>query len=303
MIDYFLGGLSKKMHGEPIEVEGNIMFSAHFEPSRDGLYSLNFSKINLFLDSGAFQRFKDNQRITNEAALDLQMKREEQLNTTCYALASNDRLIDEKEVLGRKVKQRWSIDEGWTAVKQTVSAAEYLALQRAFLGDRICVLGCQGVDAMQYATCVREVLQVASDRDWIGLGGWCILGKQQKWMPTFRQTLIEVIPLIAASPVKHVHIYGVLFEPALGNLLWMCDRYGLTCSTDSKKPLSDCRWKTAVQRKQAGARCDHYKANVEWWRSHLASFRQTPFYRSPFCGSLSQHAAKHRSHQLTLELA
>lgn len=278
------------------------MFSAHFEPSRDGLYDLDFSKINLFLDSGAFQRFKENQRITDEASLVLQLKREDQLKTTCYALASNDRLIDEKNISGKKVKSRWSVEEGWLAVRQTIAAAQYLASQRKFLNNRICVLGCQGVDPSQYAICTREVLQIATSADWIGLGGWCILGKQQRWMPTFRQTLIEVIPLIAASPVNHVHIYGVLFEPAIGNLLWMCDRYGLTVSTDSKKPLSDCRWNTPEQRKQAGARFDNYKQNVDWWVNHLANFRSTPFYQSPFCGSVSQTRAKRKVFQPALDL-
>lgn len=302
MIEYFVGGLSKKIHAEPVRIIGNVMFSAYFNPNHDGLNGQDLSKINLFLDSGAFQRFKNNQRISSEESLELQLIRENQLATTAYALASNDRLIDEKDVLGREVKQRWTVEEGWLAVNQTVAAAEYLASQRKFLGDRICVLGCQGVDAKQYAVCVREVLQVAEETDWIGLGGWCILGKQQKWMPTFRQTLIEVIPLIAHSSVKHIHIYGVMFEPALGNLLWMCDRYGLTCSTDSKKALSDCRWKTPERRKQAGARCDNYKDNLEWWRNHLSNFRSSPYYRSPFSGSTSQQKAKKQEIQLALDL-
>lgn len=302
MIDYFVGGLSAKIHGEPLNISGKVMFSAHFEPNRDGLHLQDMSQIDLFLDSGAYQRFKDNQRIENAAALELQLHREKQLDTTAYALASNDRLIDEKEVADRKAKQHWTVEEGWLAVKQTVAAAEYLAAQRQFLDGRICVLGCQGVDAKQYKVCVQEVLNCASSQDWIGLGGWCILGKQQKWMPTFRQTLIEVIPLIAQSPVRHVHIYGVMFEPALGNLLWMCDRYGLTCSTDSKKALSDCRWKTAAQRRKAGARCDHYLDNLHWWKYHLSNFRNTPYYQSPFVGSVSQNKAKQSTIQLPLPL-
>lgn len=302
MIDYFVGGLSKKIHGELVRVTGNVMFSAHFHPARDGLNGQDLSKINLFLDSGAFQRFKDNQRISNEESLELQLLREHQLSTVAYALASNDRLIDEKEIFGKKTKQRWTLEEGWLAVKQTVAAAEYLAAQRQFLKGRICVLGCQGVDAAQYATCVQEVLQVATSEDWLGLGGWCILGKQQKWMPTFRQTLIKIFPLIAKSPVKHIHIYGVMFEPALGNLLWMCDRYGLTCSTDSKKPLSDCRWKTPEQRKKAGARFDNYKDNLNYWKDNLFNFRLTPYYQSPYAGSVSVYRAKKNEFQLALGL-
>lgn len=302
-IVYFVGGLSQRIQGEPLKITSFVMSSAHFDPGRHGLYEQDFSQINLFLDSGAFQRFKDNQRIENSQSLELQLYRERQLKTVCFALASNDRLIDEKEVNGRKAKERWTVEEGWLAVRQTVAAAEYLASQRQYLAGRKLVLGCQGVDAKQYKACVSEVLQFTTAADWIGLGGWCILGKQQKWMQTFRQTLIEVIPLIAASPVKHVHIYGVLFEPALGNLLWMCDRYGLTCSTDSKKALSDCRWKTPEQRKKAGARRDYWRDNLAYWHHHLATFQSTPFYRSPYTGSTTQHQSKRTSFQYTLELA
>lgn len=302
MIRYFLGGLSRRIQGEQIDVSGDILQSAHYESGRHGLTSLDMSRVNLFIDSGAFQRFKESQQVSHGYVLDLQLHRERQLGTIAYALASNDRLIDEKDIAGRKVKQRWSVEDGWQAVKLTVEGAHYLASQRSYLGSRVLVLGCQGVNASQYATCVKEVLSAASATDWIGLGGWCILGKQQRWMPTFRHTLIEVIPLIAASPVRHVHIYGVLFGPALGNLLWMCDHYGLTCSTDSKKPLSDCRWKTPEQRIQAGARRHYWRDNVQYWRDHLEQFRQSLFYRSPYCGSTTIHQAKRNTCQLTLGL-
>lgn len=302
MIRYFLGGLSRRIQGEEIDVSGDILQSAFYEPSKHGLTHLDMSRVNLFLDSGAFQRFKDSQQVSHGYVLDLQLHRERQLNTVACALASNDRLIDEKDVAGVKVKQRWSVDDGWQAVRVTIDGAHYLASQRGNLGDRTLVLGCQGVNASQYATCVREVLAAATAKDWIGLGGWCILGKQQRWMPTFRETILQVIPLVAASPVRHVHIYGVLFEPALGNLLWLCDHYELTCSTDSKKPLSDCRWKTPEQRIQAGARQHYYRDNVQFWRDHLEQFRQTPFYRSPYCGSTTIHQAKQGNQQLNLGL-
>lgn len=296
MIRYFAGGLSKKIRGEMVRIDGDVMASAHFDPSKDGLFNLDYSRVNLFLDSGAFQRFKSGQRVDAAAALDLQLHRENQLNTTAIALASNDRLIGPKVAAGKESK------EDWAAVRQTIDAAEYLASQRRTLGDRICVLGCQGASANQYTVCVREVLRVATEKDWIGLGGWCPLGKNQRWMPVFRETLIEMIPLVAASPVRHIHLYGVLFEPALGNFLWMCDRYGLTCSTDSKKPLSDCRWSTPARRRQAGARRDNYRDNLEWWRTCLANFRDSPYYQSPFSGSVTQRRAKQQVFQLALDL-
>lgn len=309
-IRYFVGGLSTSIQGEPINLIGDIIFSAYYYPSRDGLHKLNWStdKINLFLDSGAFQRIKEGSRITDSESLELQLLREQQLsdllglNIQAFALASNDRLIDEKHIDGKKIKQRWTVEEGELAVKQSIAAAKYLASQRDLLGDRILVLGCQGVDAIQYTQCVKQILELACPSDWIGLGGWCILGRQQKWMSTFRQTLINIIPIIARSPIKHVHIYGVMFEPALGNLLWMCDKYGLTLSTDSRKALSDCRWKKEEDRIKAGARKPYWQDNVKYWKQHLANFRQTPFYRSPHSGSTTKFQSKSIVQQIPLDL-
>ena len=61
----------------------------------------------------------------------------------------------------------------------------------------------------------------------------------------------------------------------------ICDKYNLTCSTDSQKPLSSCRWGTSEQRKRAGARCDDWESNVQWWKTTLANLHKTEYYRLP----------------------
>lgn len=287
VIDFFLGGLSPTIQGERLVASGKIMFSPYYEPSRDGLTNQDMSGIQLFLDSGAFQRQRNGSIIEHQQCLELQMHRERQLATEAYAIASNDLL---------------AFDENSEAVERTIAAAKYLASQRQYLGDRICVMGCQGFTQAQYVSCASSILEHVTDRDWLALGGWCNLGKKQQRMQQFRRTMLEVIPLIADSPVCHVHIYGVLFQPALGNLLWLCDQHGLTLSTDSQKPLSDCRYKSPASQKKAGARRPYWKDNVEWWRSRLQNFRDTVFYRDPRCGSVPLKTANKGKTQLCLPI-
>src|SRR5262249_55630002 len=159
----------------------------------------------------------------------------------------------------------------------TISAAQYLAARRRGLWPRDIILACQGVDAIQYEECVIEVLKVATPEDWVGLGGWCILGRQTRWMPTFWETLWRCLPRIAKAGVSRVHIFGVLYEPALAGLLWLADEFGLRLSTDSSAPILNCTWKN---KKKAGVRveCGYWRCNVEWWTRHLANLRQSRHY-------------------------
>lgn len=195
-----------------------------------------------------------------------------------YALASYDLLIDETWVAGHKHKRRWSVEDAEWAVRETVDAAQYIAGRRADLYPRKLVLGCQGVDAVQYRECVQEVLRVATPDDWIGLGGWCILGRLQSWLPTFWATLYECLPLIQCAGVRHVHLYGVLWQPAVGGLVWLADQYGLSVSTDSASPVLVTTWKN---KKRSGARCDYWRDNVNWWVTALKDIRHSPYYRQP----------------------
>ena len=312
-MELFVGGNSKKIQGEYCDLHGLRCVSAFYTPKRDGVDFLTPYNLDILCDSGAFQNIKEGTRLSFEDALQRQLDYELSLKKSwldsviwlhtqvnvpdaikailyyqiikwkMYAIASYDLLIDEKWIDGSKVKQRWQEDEAWIAVEETVKVAFYLASQRKVLSPRKLILGCQGVTARQYKSCVKQVLLVAQKEDWIGLGGWCILGKQQSWFNEFQKTLLETIPLIAKSPVSHVHLYGVMWLPALGVFQAICDDYGITCSTDSKRPLSDCKWKKEGGRKRAGVKVSsgYWRDNVKWWQDTCYQIQQTHYYKYP----------------------
>ena len=239
------------------------------------------------LDSGAFTDGPAD-RLTPAQALTRQLNWERAVawrsgmpQWRAQALVSYDLLIDETWVSGHKSKRRWSVREAERAVGVTVDAAAYLASQRAHLAPRRLILSAQGVDALQYADCMRSVLTYATPADWIGLGGWCILGRFTSWLPTFWATLYEVLPLIAAANVSNVHLFGVLYQPALGGLLWLADRHGLRVSVDSSAPARSGACTTDAARKKAGARSETWEGNVAWWVHRLATLRQSAYYRQP----------------------
>ncbi len=149
--------------------------------------------------------------------------------------ASYDLLIDETWKDHFRHKERWSEEAGKFAVKATVEAANFLDQHRAYgIG---CILSAQGVTPAQYLDCAEQVLKyVDPGRDIFGLGGWCILGKQPSLLGVFRETIAQVIPLLASHKVHRCHIWGVCFGEPLGELLYLCDQHGVKLSTDSIGP-------------------------------------------------------------------
>lgn len=286
-IDLYVGGHASRVQGEAQDLGGKRMFTAAHPPQICAFTGL----IEGDLDSGAFTDVMENKRLTYEAALDRQLAFERKATEKwgkpfqARRFVSYDRLIDEKWVAGKRIKERWDINEAESAVEETVAAAQYLDSRRDDLTPRGLILSCQGVDAFQYQECVTEVLKLARLDDCIGLGGWCILGKQQRWMPTFWQTLRLIVPMIARAGVRRLHIFGVLFQPALGGLLWLADQHKLadgspqlTVSTDSTAPILACTWKNW---KKAGARERYWRDNVAWWQRTLANLRTSDFYKAP----------------------
>lgn len=235
------------------------------------------------LDSGAFTD-PPAKRLSFAGALDRQLRWEQTASARwggpwqAAYLASYDLLIDERFTERGKVKERWTVAEGERAITETVAAAAYLSERRRGLAPRTLVLGVQGVDAEQYARCARQVLGVAEVGDWIGLGGWCILGRWKSWLPVFFDAMRATLPQVGAAGLSHVHLYGVLWEPALAGLLWLADREGLTVSTDSAAPMLACSRGDALK---AGVRAEGWRDNVQWWRDHLAGLRGSTWYREP----------------------
>lgn len=273
----FVGGHAHSLQGEVNTLGGDRCFTAvHPAPAHTDPTDLRY-----LLDSGAFSD-RPEDRLTPPDALSRQLQWEARaadawgVPVAAEAVVSYDLLIDEVWVDGVRHKRRWSVADADAAVRETVGSAAYLASQRTALAPRHLVLSCQGVDAAQYAECCQQVLRHAQAGDWVGYGGWCIIGRLQSWLPEYRRTLSRTIPQIAHAGIRHVHLFGVLWEPAVAAMLWIADQHGITVSTDSTAPLLAA---TRSNHAKSGARDPYWRNNVAWWRRHLAGLRTSPHYR------------------------
>lgn len=276
----FVGGQAWTVQGERDDLAGDRCWTAVYPCWA----AADPATVSCLLDSGAFTD-PPHKRLTPEGALQRQLRWEERARAgwgvatwNATAVVSYDRLIDETWVAGKRHKRRWTVQAAEGAVRETVDAAAYLASQRSRLAPRELVLATQGVDAVQYAECAAAVLAHAQPTDWLGLGGWCLLGRAKSLLPEFWRTCRRVLPLAAASGLRKVHLFGVLWEPALGGLLWLCDRLGLRASCDSAAPVLAC---TRGNAKKAGCRAPGWRENVAWWQDRLAGLRALPAYREP----------------------
>jgi hypothetical protein len=208
------------------------------------------------------------------------------------ALASYDLLIDEKWNEGKRRKQRWTVTEAKSAVRETINAAKFLVVHRHLIPYEVqLVLSAQGVTARQYLECVKKIVPLVGQEDILGLGGWCIVGKMRsQMMPVFRETIRLIIPFTGKRGIKRVHIWGVIFAPALGELLWLCDQYGIELSTDSAGPqvkpcfgawgYADWRvkdYKRSDVKTRGAERANHVQATRQW----LSKLEHTKYYREP----------------------
>ncbi len=278
----FVGGHAHSIQGRLVRLGGDRCFSPVHAPPK----YIDTDGLRILLDSGAYSEPLEKQP-SFEGALERQLTWEHRASEAwgtrimAEALVSRDCLIDEKWTGQSRKKQRWSVAEADHAVRVTVDAAGYLASRRRELAPRQLVLACQGVDASQQKECAAGVLEHAKPDDVFGLGGWCILGRQTRWMPTFWESMRRVLPRVASCGLTHVHIFGVLYQPALGGLLWLADQLGLAVSTDSSSPLLRGRYTTPVARKKAGALAETWEENVALFKGRTASLRQSVYYREP----------------------
>jgi hypothetical protein len=201
----FVGGHAGTVQGEREDLAGPRCFSAGVSQMPGCLKA--GAEVEALGDSGAFTDVCDDKRLPPAEALGRQFAWERRASEVVGSdwrfrhLASYDRLIDEKYRGGARRKERWTVAAAELAVRETVEAARFLAGERERVAPRTLVLACQGVDAAQYEDCVNEVLKVARPGDWIGLGGWCILGRFTSWLPVFWETLRRILPLVASAGV------------------------------------------------------------------------------------------------------
>jgi hypothetical protein len=197
--------------------------------------------VQVIQDSGAFSD-GPGERCSFRAALVRQERHAERYGyaNQIAARASYDLLIDEMwsesegcGVLIRR-KQRWTETAAEEAVRETVQAARFLAAHRNGLP---CILSAQGVTPHQYLRCVQQIVPLMQKNDILGLGGWCVVGKvPAQLLPVFRETMALLLPFLGREGISRVHLWGVIFAQALASLLWLCDQYGITLSTDSIGP-------------------------------------------------------------------
>lgn len=278
----YIGTDAQNVQRRRLNLTGRRCFSGAYGP-KSRFTPEEAAQVIGILDSGAFSHAPED-RLDPAAALERQLRWEREAERfwrypwRAETLVSYDLLIDEKWHHGQRRKDRWTVTEADRAVRITVDAADYLARQRDRLLPRRLCLACQGVDHRQYAECAAGVLAQATPADWIGLGGWCILGWWRSWIPEFWRTCRAVLPRVADAGLSRIHIFGVLYPPVLGGLLWLADRHGLTVSTDSSGPVLQTAWKNQVK---AGARHPTWEVNVEHWRRLTAGLRVSPHYREP----------------------
>lgn len=247
----------------------------------------------VMIDSGAFG---DKDRLTYKDALDRQLEHEKWSSYCGSAIVSYDRLIDEKWTVEGRKKQRWDEAEAWSAVKETIAAADFLASRN--IGQRSRVLSIQGVTPKQQAYCADAVCPMLTEGDILGMGGWCIIG----WYPpksdrrkeinrVFWDSAWHIVEAAAKNGVQRIHLFGVMVAPILGGLRWLCDEFGVgQLSTDSSGPSTrpaqrkvwgyadwarPCSFPEGEQRGRA--RIQHV-AEVRNW---LFDFRATQYYRCP----------------------
>jgi hypothetical protein len=241
------------------------------------------STTHVLQDSGAFSDGPGH-RLCVEAALERQLAHAERFGyrEQIEAIASYDRLIDEKWNNSIRRKARWSEADAWDACQETIHAARYLSTHRP-QGMNV-VLSAQGVSAQQYLLCTQQIVPYLHPGDIFGLGGWCITGKLPAiMMPVLRATMQQVIPFVGREGVARVHVWGVCYTPALGELLWLCDEAGIRLSTDSSGPqLRPCMgewgygsWRDAsYQRPEPMFRGSERARHVQCTREWLANFRE-----------------------------
>lgn len=227
----------------PEAVDGRVMVSPHYGNLRNlgaGLPVLPGTLV--VCDSGAFGKGDMLRRLTADEAIDRQLRLQQRMRDEgCgqdfhfEAVITYDMLVGVDEAIknGERVKRRGTEESAAEAVFETVcSAVAYQGRRDEFAGA--IAYAAQGATVRQYMQCVRAILpSIRPGRDWLALGGFCIIGMQRSLIPQFLETCRQVAPLAAAHGIHRVHVLGVCVVDALQAAADILSAYGIEFSTDS----------------------------------------------------------------------
>lgn len=212
-------------------------------------------RAEILVDSGAFQKKDMQNRLTPEQAFKRQRKFEYDRRPPDgrpWRFVSYDCLrgVDEELVQTAsgvsRIKTRGSATTAAPAVALTIEAAEYYR-KRADDVEGGIAYSAQGATVEQYLACVRALLDLARPgKDWLALGGFCIIGMQRSLLPQFLETLLQVAPLVRVAGLEQIHVLGVAFPDALVPAAAICRREGIRFSTDTAgfelQAINGCEW-------------------------------------------------------------
>jgi hypothetical protein len=200
-------------------------------------------------DSQAFQQWQTRiigkrrtkrERMTPWEAIDAQIAFEQRLRDdgcgpsfNFEAVVTYDKLVDEAVVNGKQVKRRASEVDAEGMVEETLRSAYVYKYREADFAGAI-AYAAQGATLRQYMDCVRELLTLMRPgKDWLALGGFCIIGMHPTLKPLFVAVCREVAPLLKACGIHRAHVLGVCVCDALREAAAIFAEYGIEFSTDS----------------------------------------------------------------------
>lgn len=200
-------------------------------------------------DSQAFQTWETRvigtprtkrERMTPWEAIEAQLAFEDRLRAdgcgpdfSFEAVVTYDKLVDEAVVDGEQVKRRACEVDAEGMVEETLrSAYVYKHREDDFAGA--IAYAAQGATLRQYIDCVRALLPLMRPgRDWLALGGFCIIGMHPSLKPLFVAICREVAPLLKLHGIHRVHVLGVCVCDALREACAIFAEHGIEFSTDS----------------------------------------------------------------------
>ena len=149
------------------------------------------------------------------------------------AVVTYDKLVDEAVVNGKQVKRRAAEVDAVAMVAETIASARVYQARRDEFGGAI-AYAAQGATLGQYMDCVRQLLPLMRPgKDWLALGGFCIIGQRRSLIPLFIEVCREVAPLLARHGITRVHVLGVTVVDALQHVAKFFADAGVVLSTDS----------------------------------------------------------------------